>query len=78
MFYENFLIAKYFLHTSLKKPTIKSGVYTYENKGREKIKGRRKLDRLVINIRLSQPLRIIQNHSTEYLLLFKSVYRHKF
>lgn len=44
-----------------------------KNKVKGKIKGRNKLDRLVINVRLSQPLRITQNLLTAYLLFFKGV-----
>lgn len=40
---------------------------------RGEIKGRKKLDRLVISVRLSQPLKIIQNVLTAYLLFFKGV-----
>lgn len=40
---------------------------------RGEIKGRKKLDRLVISVRLSQPLKITQNVLTAYLLFFKGV-----
>ena len=46
-------------------------MYTSKNKARGEIKGRNKSDRLVINVRVSLPVRIIQNYSTEYLRFFR-------
>lgn len=57
----------------IKEKHLKISIQRCKNKVRGKIKGRKKLDRLVITVRLSQPLRTTQRLSTTQLLFFKGV-----